>query len=83
MTIGKISIEFHKITTLGRPWEDIGDAGEVLGIALGGHWRVLGESSGVLGDPRGLLGALVNPTTKMSENHMLEHPIMMVKPIKH
>ena len=63
MTIGEICIEFHKITSLGCPWEVLGGP---LG-SLEGPWGVLGGSLGILGGPRDLLGIVVNPTTRIAE----------------
>ena len=62
MTIGNIYIQFHKITTLGRPWGVIGGPWE---------WRVrsfgaLVAAWGLIGAPRGLIGALLNPTAKIT-----------------
>ena len=60
MTIGNIYVEFDKITALGCPW----------GITVG-PWEhsarsfgAFGASWGLIGVPRGLLGALLNPTAK-------------------
>ena len=66
MTIGKIHIDFHKMTSLGCPcgtsW---GSLGGPWG-ALGGPWGVLGGPLGVLGGPGGLIGIFVNPTPTMT-----------------
>ena len=51
MTISKVYIEFHKITSFVCPWK-----------VLGGSWEVLGGALGVLGvsleHPWGVLGGL-------------------------
>ena len=69
MTISKIHIEFHEITSFGCPWKVLvgpwevhGGALEVLGVSLGCPWG----SVGVLGGLRWLRGILANPTRKMS-----------------
>ncbi len=67
MTISKVYIEFHKITSFVCPWKVLGGPWEVLGGALGGPWGVVGGSLGVLGGPRGLLGIFVNSTRKMTQ----------------
>ena len=64
MTIGNIYIEFDKITTLGRPWGVIGGPWDSLEESFG----TLGASWELIGAPRGLLGALLKPTTKMTKN---------------
>ena len=62
MAIGNIYIEFHKSTTLGRPWGLIGGPRE----CLEGSFRGLGASWELIGAPRRLIGALLNSTTKMT-----------------
>ena len=66
MTIIKIYIEFHKITSVGCLCKVLGGSWEVLGRASGGPWDVVGEALGILGGRRGLLGILVNSTRKKS-----------------
>ena len=62
MAIGNIYIEFHKSTTLARPWGHIGGPWECLEESF----RRLGASWELIGAPRGLLGALLNLTTTMT-----------------
>ena len=64
MTIETIYIEFHKNTTLGRPWGVIGGPRECR-VRLFGP---LGASLDLTGAPRGLLGALLNPMAKITYN---------------
>ena len=66
MTISKIYIEFHKITSFGCPWKVLGGPWEVLRGAFGGPSGVAGGALGILGGRRGLLGILLNSTRKMS-----------------
>ena len=65
MTISKIYVEFHEISSCGCPWKDLGGPFDVLGGALGSTRGVAGGSWGVLGGPRGLLKTLVNSTRTM------------------
>ena len=55
MTIGNIYIEFHKTTTMGRPWGVIGGPRE----CLEGSFGALGASWELIGAPRRLIGALL------------------------
>ena len=62
MTIGNIYIQFHKVTTLARPWGVIEGPWECRVKSFG----ALGASWGLIGAPRGLLGALLNPTATVT-----------------
>ena len=62
MTIGNIYIEFHNITTLGRPWGISGGPSDCRVMSFG----ALGTSWGLFWAPRRLLGALLNPTAKIT-----------------
>ena len=62
MTIGNIYIEFHKITTLWRPWGVIGGPWECHVTSFG----ALGASLELFGAPRGVLGALLDPTARIT-----------------
>ena len=73
MTISKVYIEFHKITSFGRSWKAAGDPWEVLGGASGGPWGIAGGSLGVVGGLRELLGILPNSTRKCHKDHILDH----------
>ena len=63
---------------MGRPWGVIGGSWE----CLEGLFGALGASWGLIGAPRGLLVALLNPTTKMKRK-MLDDPIMIAKTIEY
>ena len=64
LTVGNIYTEFPKITPLGRPWGVIGGPWERLEDSFG----ALGASWQLIGAPRGLLVALLSPTTKTNIN---------------
>ena len=79
MTIGNIYIEFHKVTTLGRPWGVIGGPLE----CREGSFDALGTSTGRIGAPRGLLGALQIQHQNLHKIKLLDDPIVIVKPTEY
>ena len=72
MTIVKIYIEFHKITSCGCPWKVLGGSLGGLGEALGVLGVSLGDSLEVIGGLRGLFGKFDNSTIKMSQMSYVE-----------
>ena len=83
MTIRKIYVEFHMITSFGCPWKVLGGPREILGGASGGPWGVGGGSLGSLWVSEGSLRYWLIQQEKCHKGHMSDHPMMKVKPTKY